>query len=73
MFQDRYTNMNLQLEHKTAVVTGSTAGIGSAIASLLAREGVNVVVNSRSDKNAALTIRRNYVAICWIAIANEVT
>jgi NAD(P)-dependent dehydrogenase (short-subunit alcohol dehydrogenase family) len=40
--------MNLQLENKTALVTGSTKGIGFAIARWLAAEGANVVVNGRS-------------------------
>lgn len=34
---------------KTAIVTGSTSGIGLAIAEALAAEGCNVVVNSFSD------------------------
>nr|WP_032900854.1 3-hydroxybutyrate dehydrogenase [Mesorhizobium ciceri] len=37
---------------KTAVVTGSTSGIGLAIAQALAAEGHNVVVNSFSDTEA---------------------
>ncbi|WP_352773069.1 3-hydroxybutyrate dehydrogenase [Mesorhizobium sp. M0140] len=37
---------------KTAVVTGSTSGIGLAIAQALAAEGRNVVVNSFSDTAA---------------------
>jgi NAD(P)-dependent dehydrogenase (short-subunit alcohol dehydrogenase family) len=41
--------MDLQLTNKTALVTGSTAGIGFAIASLFAREGAAVVVNGRSQ------------------------
>jgi NAD(P)-dependent dehydrogenase (short-subunit alcohol dehydrogenase family) len=40
--------MNLQLDNKTALVTGSTKGIGFAIARLLAAEGANVIVNGRS-------------------------
>ena len=40
--------MDLQLTNKKALVTGSTAGIGFAIASLLAQEGASVVVNGRS-------------------------
>ena len=34
---------------KTAIVTGSTSGIGLAIAHALAAEGCNIVVNSFSD------------------------
>lgn len=41
--------MNLQLENKTALVTGSTKGIGFAIARLLAAEGANVIINGRSE------------------------
>ncbi len=39
--------MDLQLTNKKALVSGSTAGIGFAIASLLAQEGASVVVNGR--------------------------
>ncbi len=38
---------------KTAVVTGSSRGIGRAIALQLARDGMNVVVNYREDKKGA--------------------
>jgi len=41
--------MNLQLENKTALVTGSTKGIGFAIAKALAAEGAKVIVNGRSE------------------------
>jgi NAD(P)-dependent dehydrogenase (short-subunit alcohol dehydrogenase family) len=40
--------MDLQLKGKIALVTGSTAGIGLAIATVLAREGARVIVNGRS-------------------------
>jgi hypothetical protein len=40
--------MDLQLTGKAAFVSGSTAGIGLAIARELAREGANVTVNGRS-------------------------
>lgn len=40
--------MDLQLKQKTALVTGSTKGIGRAIAESLAQEGVNVIINGRS-------------------------
>ncbi len=42
--------MNLHLENKVALVTGSTAGIGFAIAAALAAEGARVIVNGRSEK-----------------------
>ncbi len=42
--------MNLQLEGKTALVTGSTAGIGLAIAAALAKEGASVIVNGRTQE-----------------------
>ena len=41
--------INLQLNDKTALVTGSTAGIGFAIASALAAEGAKVIVNGRTQ------------------------
>src|SRR5438552_15719453 len=43
------TFMDLKLTNKKALVTGSTAGIGFAIASLLAQEGASVVLNGRSQ------------------------
>jgi NAD(P)-dependent dehydrogenase (short-subunit alcohol dehydrogenase family) len=42
-------NMNLELKGKTAVVSGSTAGIGFAIAAALAAEGAQVVINGRTE------------------------
>jgi len=42
--------MDLQLQDKLAVVTGSTAGIGYAIAEALAREGARVVINGRTQR-----------------------
>lgn len=41
--------MDLQLAGKTALVTGSTAGIGVGIAAILAREGATVVVHGRDE------------------------
>jgi NAD(P)-dependent dehydrogenase (short-subunit alcohol dehydrogenase family) len=41
--------MDLQLRGKTAFVSGSTAGIGFAIAKQLAAEGATVIINGRSQ------------------------
>lgn len=41
--------MDLKLNGKLALVTGSTAGIGHAIATALAREGAKVIVNGRTQ------------------------
>jgi len=50
--------MDLQLRGKRAVVTGSTAGIGLAIAIDLAREQANVVVNGRTQERVDATLAR---------------
>jgi NAD(P)-dependent dehydrogenase (short-subunit alcohol dehydrogenase family) len=42
--------MDLQLVGKSALVTGSTAGIGLAIAQGLAREGARVLINGRTEE-----------------------
>ena len=42
--------MDLELRGKTALVTGSTAGIGLAIAERLAAEGVAVTITGRSQE-----------------------
>src|SRR5260370_31544673 len=49
--------MNLELEGKRAFVTGSTAGIGYAIAEALAREGADVIVNGRTEERVEQAIR----------------
>lgn len=49
--------MDLQLSDKTVLVTGSTAGIGLAIATIMAGQGAAVVVNGRSDQRVAAAIK----------------
>jgi NAD(P)-dependent dehydrogenase (short-subunit alcohol dehydrogenase family) len=45
--------MDLQLAGKLALVSGSTKGIGLAIATGLAREGARIIVNGRTEKSVA--------------------
>ncbi|MDB6015757.1 MAG: fabG 8, partial [Pedosphaera sp.] len=49
--------MDLQLQSKRALVSGSTAGIGLAIATILAREGADVIVNGRSAARVEAAIK----------------
>ena len=55
--------MDLQLSDKVALVSGSTAGIGLAIATTLAEEGATVIVNGRTQErvNHAIEILQQSV------------
>jgi NAD(P)-dependent dehydrogenase (short-subunit alcohol dehydrogenase family) len=50
--------MRINLEHRTAIVTGSTAGIGFAIAKGLAAAGANVVLNGRTQARVDVAVAR---------------
>src|SRR5208282_6229372 len=55
--------MDLRLTGKLALVSGSTAGIGYAIAESLAREGAHVIVNGRSKDSvddALVRLRKEF-------------
>ena len=49
--------MIIDLTGRKAVVTGSTAGIGLAIAEGLGRAGAAVVINGRTDKRVSSALR----------------
>ena len=48
--------MDLELRDKLGLVTGSTKGIGLAIAAALANEGARVIVNGRSEASVSAAI-----------------
>lgn len=50
--------MDLHLQNKLALVTGSTKGIGHAIAVALAAEGARVILNGRTDASVAEAVSR---------------
>ena len=50
--------MDVQLTNKKALVTGSTAGIGYAIAKGLAKEGAHVIINGRKAEAIADAIKQ---------------
>lgn len=50
--------MNLNLESKTAFISGSTQGIGFAIAKQLLTEGSNVIINGRSQEKIDIAIEK---------------
>ena len=50
--------MDFQLKDKTALITGSTAGIGYAIAKTLATEGVQVYLNGRTIERVNEAVKK---------------
>ena len=64
----------MSLTQRTAIVTGSTSGIGLAIARALAAEGANVVINGLGESDAIelerAAIERDYGVGCTYSAAN---
>jgi NAD(P)-dependent dehydrogenase (short-subunit alcohol dehydrogenase family) len=70
------TSMDLQLNGKTALVTGATAGIGLEIARSLAREGAHVFITGRTQAkldHAAAGIRASGGATVTPILADAAT
>ncbi|NHC36010.1 glucose 1-dehydrogenase [Scytonema millei] len=70
----------MKLEGKVALVTGSSQGIGSAIAVRLAKEGANVVIDYRSHpegaeatlKQVEATGRKGYIVQADLGVVSDV-
>lgn len=50
--------MNLQLEGKRVLITGSTAGIGYGLAKNLLREGAMVIINGRTQESVNFAVSK---------------
>jgi len=61
--------MDLQLKDKTALITGSTAGIGYGIARQLLKEGAHVIINGRTEEriNSAINQLQNSIPECNVS------
>ena len=57
--------MNLHLTDKLALVSGSTAGIGLAIATSLASEGARVIVNGRTEARVNEAMAKIREKVSW--------
>lgn len=55
-------------QRKNAIVTGSTSGIGLGIATALAKNGMNVMLNGFGDPQAVEQIRANLAAIYGVQV-----
>lgn len=67
--------MRIDLKGRTALVTGSTQGIGAAIAAGLARAGARVGVNGRTPQRVEDSVARlaqEAPAADWVPIAADV-
>lgn len=58
----------MSLKGKTAVITGSTSGIGKGIAEELAKEGANIMLNGFGDKDEIEQIRAGIEEVCNVKV-----
>ncbi len=57
------------LEKKSAIVTGSTSGIGLGVATELAREGASVLINGFGEPKAIETVRQDLEKTYGVTVA----
>jgi NAD(P)-dependent dehydrogenase (short-subunit alcohol dehydrogenase family) len=65
--------MNGRLEGKVAIVTGSTMGIGAAVARRFAREGARVVINSHVVDAAAQALQEELGSARCLFVQADIT
>ncbi|HIY67271.1 MAG TPA: SDR family oxidoreductase [Candidatus Agrococcus pullicola] len=65
--------MDLQLTGHSVFVSGSTQGIGYAIAETLAREGARVILNGRTRERCEAAVDRLRAAVPGIAVSSVAT
>jgi NAD(P)-dependent dehydrogenase (short-subunit alcohol dehydrogenase family) len=61
--------MRIDLGGRTAIVTGSTAGIGRATAEGLARAGASVIINGRTQARVDGAVRQMRAAFPGVPIS----
>ena len=65
--------MNLQLQGKTAFISGSTTGIGFATARALAKEGTQVILNGRTKEKLDDAVQKLQQEFPEVSISGLVT
>ena len=63
----------MRMKDKVAVITGASVGIGHSTATLFAREGAKVVVNSQSDRGVAVVNEINAAGGSALFVQGDVT
>jgi len=73
--ENRYPLLVNDLQGKIALVTGSSRGIGRAVALALAEAGANIVLNFRSRQTEAQTVESEIVRLqrCCVTIQADVS